>query len=63
MGDPNIVTNQPVFSSKKRTAMELSKALSLMGYGTWNNLEPGEQGYKSKAKQNVTRKEILGKIQ
>lgn len=28
--------------SRKRSAMELSKALAVLGYGTWNNLEPGK---------------------
>jgi hypothetical protein len=31
------------FSGPKRNrTMELNKALSIMGYGTWNNLEPGK---------------------
>ena len=26
---------------KRNRTMELNKALSIMGFGTWNNLEPG----------------------
>ena len=34
--------------SRKLCSMELNKSLTLMGFGTWNNLEPGKQLVKSK---------------
>jgi hypothetical protein len=27
---------------KRNRTMELNRALSIMGFGTWNNLEPGK---------------------
>ena len=46
MGDLAVVSEyesalDPTKKSKRMCAMELSKALTLMGFGTWNNLEPG----------------------
>ena len=46
MGDLAVVSEyesalDPSKKSKRMCAMELSKALTLMGFGTWNNLEPG----------------------
>ena len=35
----------PSKKSKRLCSMELSKALTLMGFGTWNNLEPGKEIY------------------
>ena len=32
----------PLFDKGKRSAMELSKALATLGFGAWNDLEPGE---------------------
>ena len=34
--------------SRKLCSMELNKSLTLMGFGTWNNLEPGKQLVKQK---------------
>ena len=47
MGDPDV--NVTAFESaletgsKKSKMLELSRALTLMGFGTWNNLEPGSK--------------------
>jgi hypothetical protein len=38
---------EPIFGSasfkSKRGQMELSKALAAMGFGSWNDLEPGKK--------------------
>jgi len=39
-GETKLVTNQHLFSTRKRTAVEINKALTTMGFGTWNGLEP-----------------------
>ena len=33
---------EPLFAGAKRSAMELSKALAQLGFGAWNDLEPGK---------------------
>jgi len=33
---------QPIFQSSKRSQMELSKSLAILGFGSWNELEPGK---------------------
>ena len=38
-----IPTIEPIFASSKRSQMEVSKALATLGFGAWNELEPGKQ--------------------
>ena len=50
MGDLAVVAEyesalDPSKKSKRLCAMELSKALTMMGFGTWNNLEPGKENF------------------
>ena len=35
----------PLFNPGKRSAMELSKALATLGFGAWNDLEPGKTNF------------------
>ena len=37
-----IPKTEPLFAGTKRSAMELSKALACLGFGAWNDLEPGK---------------------
>ena len=40
----NIASLEPIFaSSKKVSQIEVSKALATLGFGAWNELEPGKQ--------------------
>ena len=42
----NMTSNVPmveaIFAHSKRTQMEISKALATLGFGAWNELEPGK---------------------
>ena len=33
---------EAIFANSKRTQMEISKALANLGFGAWNELEPGK---------------------
>jgi hypothetical protein len=33
---------EAIFANSKRTKMEISKALATLGFGAWNELEPGK---------------------
>ena len=37
----NIPTLEPILNNKKTSQMGLSKALSALGFGAWNELESG----------------------
>ena len=38
----NVPQIEAIFANSKRTQMEISKALACLGYGAWNELEPGK---------------------
>ena len=38
----NVPMVEAIFAHSKRTQMEISKALATLGFGAWNELEPGK---------------------
>ena len=38
----NVPQIEAIFANSKRTQMEISKALACLGFGAWNELEPGK---------------------